>query len=154
MTTRQLQPFDRIERPRYAWIAAGLEVFTAVGAIPVGLLFLSDPTGASVGLTHGWIERTPFGSYIVPGLYLVAVNGLAMLVAAWLIVRRRAAAPWLTGMLGIGLVIWILVQVAVLPELSSLQAVFAAVGLALIAVSIAWLRRFGRAPVTSRRLAA
>jgi hypothetical protein len=85
-----------IERPAYAWLAVALELFTALGAIPVGLMFLADPTGASIGLTSGWIEATPFGSYTIPGLYLVAVNGIGMIVAAVLTVRparRHDARP-------------------------------------------------------------
>src|SRR5690242_12971294 len=73
-------PADRrIERPGYAWIAIALEVFTAVGAIPVGIAMLTDTTGRSVGLPGGWIEASPFGSYLVPGLYLLAMNGIGML---------------------------------------------------------------------------
>lgn len=131
----------RIERPPYAWIAVALEVFTAIGAIPVGLMFLTDPTGASVGLPPGWIEATPFGSYVLPGLYLLAMNGIAMLVLAGLTVRRHWAAPWLTGILGTGLVIWILVQLVVLPEVSGLQVVFLATGIAMDVIAVAWLRR-------------
>ncbi|HSW42224.1 MAG TPA: hypothetical protein VLM76_06915, partial [Patescibacteria group bacterium] len=51
----------RIARPRYAWLAFVLAVFTGVLAIPVGVMFLADPTGGSIGLPPGWIEGTPFG---------------------------------------------------------------------------------------------
>ena len=138
-------PADRrIERPGYAWIAIALEVFTAVGAIPVGISMLTDTTGRSVGLPGGWIEATPFGSYLVPGLYLLFVNGVGMLVAAGLGVARHRWASWLTAILGTGLVIWIVVQVVVMPETSLLQALFGATGLALVAIGIAWLRRTGQ----------
>lgn len=133
-----------IERPAYAWLAVALELFTALGAIPVGLMFLSDPTGASIGLPSGWIEATPFGTYVIPGLYLLLMNGLGMLVAAGLTVARHPWAPWLTGILGAGLVIWILVQVVVMPELMWLQGLFLVIGIVLGAVSVAWLRRTGQ----------
>ena len=35
--------------------------------------------------------------------------------------------------------IWILVQVLVLPEVSSLQALFLVIGLGLVAIGVAWL---------------
>ncbi len=133
-----------IERPAYAWLAVALELFTALGAIPVGLMFLTDPTGASIGLPSGWIEATPFGSYTIPGIYLLAMNGIGMLVAAVLTVRRHRWAPWLTGILGTGLIIWILVQVLVMPELMWLQGLFLAIGIALDAIALAWLRRMGQ----------
>lgn len=136
-----LSPDRRIERPGYAWVAVALQAFTAVGAIPVGFALLTDTTGRSVGLPGGWIEATPFGSYLVPGLYLLLMNGLGMLIAAGLIVARHRWAPGLTAILGAGLVIWIAVQVVVLPETSLLQVVFGLTGLALTSIGVAWLRR-------------
>jgi hypothetical protein len=138
----QLLPMARpIRRPRFAWPAIVLELFTAAGAIPVGIQLIADPTGASVGFPAGWIEATPFGSYIVPGLYLLLVNGFGMVILAGLTVARHWTAPWLTGVLGTGLVIWIGVQLFVMPEFSFLQAIFGAIGLGLAAMSVAWLRR-------------
>ena len=113
-----------------------------------------DPGGAacssatrrrrSIGLPPGWIEGTPFGSYLVPGLYLFAMNGIGMLVLAALIVLRHWSAPWLTAILGVGLIIWILVQLAVMPETMILQWIFLATGLVLGFVALFWLRRTGQ----------
>lgn len=133
-----------VARPRYAWIAVALEVFTAAGAIPVGIMFLADPTGGLIGTPHEWIENSVFGSYAVPGLYLVLVNGLAMLLAAALTVRRHPLAPWLTGALGVGMIAWILVEILVLPETSFLTWLFLAVGLAMGLVALFWLRATGQ----------
>ena len=134
----------RVERPRYAWAAIALEILTAILAIPVGLIFLSDPSGAAMGLPQGWIEATPFGSYTIPGLYLFGMNGLGMLVVAGMSVMRHWSAPWLTGVLGTGLVIWILVQVVVMPEVTWLQALFGVIGVGLDVVAVAWLRLTGQ----------
>jgi hypothetical protein len=139
-----LSPDRRVERPAYAWLAVVLELFTACGAIPVGLMLLTDPSGGSVGFPRGWIEATIFGSYLVPGMYLLAVNGIGMLVLAALTVQRHRWSPWLTGVLGTGLVIWIGVQLLVMPEVSFLQAMFGTIGLVLMGVSVAWLRRIGQ----------
>ena len=133
-----------IQRPRFVWLAVILELFTAIGAIPVGYQLITDTTGASVGFPAGWIEGTPFGSYLVPGLYLLLMNGVGMVVLAALSVMRHPIAPWLTGVLGAGLVIWIAVQLVVMPEPFFLQAIFAAIGLVLTGVSIAWLRQTGQ----------
>ena len=134
----------RIERPGFVWLAVALETFTALGAIPVGVMLLTDPSGASAGFPPGWIEATPFGSYLVPGAYLFAMNGIGMLVLAALSVQRHRLAPWLTVVLGTGLTIWIGVQLIVMPETSFLQAVFGVTGLTLVVVGGAWLRRLGR----------
>lgn len=133
-----------VERPAYIWPAMLLELFTALGAIPVGIMLVTDPTGAGVGFPPGWIEGTPFGSYLVPGLYLLLMNGIGMLALVGLSLVRHPGAPWLTLILGAGLVIWIAVQLVVMPEVSFLQAVFGIIGLALTAAGVAWLRRTGQ----------
>ena len=134
----------RVERPAYAWIAVILEVFTAIGAIPVGLMFLADPTGQLVQVPRGWIEATIFGSYLVPGLYLLLVNGFGMLILAFLTIRRHWVAPWLTGTLGVGLITWILVEIVMLPATMFLTWIFLATGLALGFIALFWLRRTGQ----------
>jgi hypothetical protein len=141
----EIVPRERhVDRPRYVWLAVALEVFTAIGAIPVGLTFIGDPSGRALQLPQGWIEATPFGTYLIPGLYLLAFNGLGMLALAGLTVRRHWFAPWLTGTLGVGLIIWILVEIVVLPETMWLTWVFLATGFALGFVALFWLRRTGQ----------
>ncbi len=128
----------RIDRPRYAWIAVALQVVVALGAIPVGIQMISQPEGTPAGLPQGWIDATPFGSYLLPGIVLLAMNGVGQLVAASLIVVRHASAPWLTGALGIGLMVWITVQVVVMP-FSPLQPILFSAGLVEGLVALAWL---------------
>jgi len=132
------------ERPTYAWLAVALEVFTGALAVPVGVMFIADPSGRTMQLPSGWIEATPFGTYLIPGLYLFAVNGIGMFVLAALTVLRHWIAPWLIGTLGVGLIIWIVVQLAVMPETMILQWIFLAVGFVLGFVALFWLRRTGQ----------
>jgi hypothetical protein len=134
----------QVVRPWYAWLAAAAAVASGVLAIPVGWLFISDPTGVSMGLPPGWIEATVFGTYLIPGLYLLVMNGAAMLLLAGLVVRRHWAAPWLAGVLGVGMIIWIAVQLVVMPEMMILQPIFLGVGLLLGLVALFWLRRTGQ----------
>jgi hypothetical protein len=131
----------RVDRPTYVWLAVVLEIFTSIGAIPVGIMFLIDPTGQMVQVPQGWIEATIFGTYVVPGLYLLLVNGLGMLALAVLSVRLHWLAPWLTGALGVGMIIWILVEILVLPETMFLTWILLAVGIILGVVALFWLRR-------------
>ncbi len=132
----------RIERPAYAWIAVALQVITALGAIPVGLDMIRNADGDPLGLPQAWIDATIFGSYLIPGLFLFVVNGIGQLVAAAAIALRHPAAPWLTGALGVGLMVWIAVQVALMP-FHALQPIFFAVGLVESAIALLWLRRLG-----------
>jgi hypothetical protein len=144
MQAQAVSESRRVERPPYVWLAVVLEIFTAVAAIPVGWWFIGDPSGRAMQLPVGWIEATPFGTYLVPGIYLFAVNGLGMLVLAGLTVARHRLAPWLTGALGVGLIIWILVQLAVMPETMILQWIYLAIGFILGFIALFWLRRTGQ----------
>jgi hypothetical protein len=145
MHARLLDPtHERVDRPWFIWPAIAIEVLTAIAAIPVGLSLMTDPTGAGMGMPSEWIAGSVFQTYLVPGIYLFAMNGIGMLVVAALSVLRHWTAPWLTGVLGTGLVIWITVQLALLPQTSGLQWLFLGAGVVLALVSVAWLRRTGQ----------
>jgi hypothetical protein len=131
----------RVERPWYAWLGVALELATALTAIPVGWMLMTDPSGGGIGLPSAWIEGSPFGSYLIPGFYLFAMNGIGMVIVAGLTVMRHWSAPWLTGALGVGLIVWIGVQLAIMPETMWLQWTFLAVGIVLGFVALFWLRR-------------
>lgn len=144
MSSVHLAASTPIERPRYVWLAVAIELMTAVTAIPVGLMLMTDPTGTGIQLPREWIEGSFFGSYFVPGLYLFAMNGVGMLVAAALTVVRHWFAPWLTGTLAVGLIVWILVQLAIMPEVMWLQWLFLASGIALGFINLFWMRATGQ----------
>ncbi len=132
----------RVERPGYAWVAAGLQVLVGLAAIPIGLQLMAEAEGAPLGLPQAWIDTTPFGSWLVPGLFLFAMNGIGQLVAAALIVIRHPLAPWLTGALGVGLMAWIAVQVVLMPA-HVLQPIMFTIGTIEGVVALLWLRRLG-----------
>jgi hypothetical protein len=141
----QLIPNDRrIVRPAYVWLAVALEIITAILAVPVGLIFLGDPSGRSMQIPEDWIRNTVFETFVIPGLYLLFVNGIGMLALAGLSVMRHWIAPWLTGTLGVGLVVWIAIQLVVMPEQMILQPIFMAIGFVLGFVALFWLRRTGQ----------
>jgi hypothetical protein len=144
MFTAHLSTVRPVDRPWYAWLSLVLQLATALTAVPVGLSLMLDPSGAGIQLPSEWIQKSVFGSYFVPGIYLFAMNGLGMIAVAALIWLRHWSAPWLTGILGAGLVIWILVQLVVMPEVMWLQWAFLAVGLVLGFCSLFWLRRTGQ----------
>jgi hypothetical protein len=133
---------QRLERPGYAWVAAGLQVCTGLAAVPIGLQLMAQADGSPLGLPQAWIDATPFGSWLVPGLFLFAMNGVGQLVAAGLITLRHPLAPWLTGALGVGLMIWIGVQVALMPP-HPLQPILFTTGTIEGVVALLWLRRLG-----------
>jgi len=132
----------RIERPGFVWIGIAAQVFVGVMAVPVGLVMVLEPNGSPLGIPHEWVADSVFGSFLVPGLFLLLVNGIGQLVAAALAVMRTPSAPWLMGAFGVVLMAWIVVQVLVIP-LSVLQPIIFALGLLEGIIAFFWLRGLG-----------
>ncbi len=130
---------------RLAVSAISLEVFLAVGAIGGGAALMVGPQGEILPLPVSTLAETPFGTYLVPWLILFTVLGVGPLCAAALAWRRHPMALWLALGVGLALVIWIAVQIALIGYSSAppLQAVYLALGFFIAVVGIGWLRQVG-----------
>jgi CAAX protease family protein len=96
--------------------------YEGIGALLGGGLFVAAPDGRlmdiPVGVMHGF-----FPDFTYPGLILIALGMLncAAFVAVW----RRVRTDWLFAGLGLcGLVVWFMVEIAVLHELHWLHAMW------------------------------
>lgn len=104
---------------------------------------VSDPSGGMIGLPLEWLEGSLFPDYLVPGLTLVTILGLFPLAVALALVKG-----WSWGVIGsiaVGgaLIIWMLVEILVVGYQSEppLQVVFGSVGVAIVGLGTALLRR-------------
>jgi ABC-type proline/glycine betaine transport system permease subunit len=52
-------------------------VLVAVGAMPAGLAMILKPDGSILHLTIDIIQGSPFKDFLIPGIFLFGVNGLA-----------------------------------------------------------------------------
>lgn len=141
------QPKSRERRPRVVVVQLVLLAFLAVTAIGGGLEMLLFPQGNPF-VKAEWLESIPLDDWIVPGLVLGVGFGLGSALVLWGVLRRphigwldRLATPtrhhwsWLASMiLGAGLILWILLEVALIPERSVVEAIYVGVGLALVAL--------------------
>jgi hypothetical protein len=84
----------------------------ALSAFAAGAMFMVEPSGRLMGMTEATLARSPFGSYLVPGIVLFVVVGGTQAVAAWAEIRRWPRAGWLSVVAGVVLAGWIAVQVA------------------------------------------
>jgi hypothetical protein len=91
-----------------------LEIFLGIGALFGGGVFILVPDGHLLGMTTRTLAGSPFRSYLVPGIILIAVVGVAPLLAAAIIVRRQAIAPLAAVAAGLMLIGWISVEMVVL----------------------------------------
>jgi hypothetical protein len=127
-----------------------LELFTAAGAFYGGGMLIADPSGQKIGFSLPMLERTPFTSYLVPGLVLFGMNGLGMLCVAATVAfgwRRAIDASLVAGAL---LAAWVAAQVAMIGYLSALQPIMFAVGVLIAGLGVAARRSGGGAPSPGR----
>lgn len=110
-----------------------LEVFVGVGAVVGGI----GVATSGIGLPLGWLEGSPFRSYVVPGLVLLVVVGGSQFAAATAVWRRRewgTAASLVAGLILVG---WISVQVVIIGLRSWLQPFYLVVGLLIVGLAAA-----------------
>lgn len=139
----------RGQRPPSAVALVALLVFDGVGAVGGGAFLLADTSGGAIGWDTSMLARTPFTTYLWPGVILGLGLGVAALVLAYGVWSRPALA-WLAPLegvtghhwswsgslgLGAGLVAWIVVQLVLLDVRTPLQPLMAAVGLAIVATA-------------------
>jgi hypothetical protein len=108
------------------------QAFIAVTAIAGGLdlvvgTAINDRSGVLIPSTR-FLAGSPFSSYLVPGLLLLVVIG-GLHVAAWLLALRRSRFALLaSAVAGFATLIWVFVELAVIP-FSPLQVLYEALGL-------------------------
>jgi hypothetical protein len=115
---------------KYFIILGSLEAFTALGAIPAGLGYLLDTTGKGMGATTDLLANSPLNSYLLPGLFLLFVNGIANTVGAYLSFTRKNLAGPVGLALGFLLSLWIIIQITWITMSSFLQPLFLIIGTA------------------------
>jgi hypothetical protein len=98
--------------------------FQALGGLYGGVTLVLDPSGDLLGLPISVLDNAPFNDFLVPGLILLIVLGVFPLIVtvalwtkpnwntmAWL--ERIFGEHWAwvgAGVVGVGLAIWLLVE--------------------------------------------
>ena len=135
--------FPRSSDRRFATTALSLEVLLSVGALAGGAARVLGPRGEILPLPVSALAGSPFDSYLLPGVVLFAVLGIGPLVAADLARRRHALAPTAALAVGIALLGWLAVEIAVIgfSMTPPLQPIYLVLGAAITLVGLAWVRQ-------------
>ncbi len=111
-------------------IIQGFVALTAfAGGIALIVGSLNRDVGGVIVPPQEFLEGSPFGSFVIPGLLLAVVLGGVHLVAFLMLVRRHRWAHFAAAAAGSAALIWIFVQMVYIP-FSVLQAVYFVCGLA------------------------
>ena len=129
----------RPDRGRFARCLLGLEVGLCIGAAGGAWYLIAEPHTA---MLTDYLARTPFSSWIVPGLLLALCVALPAGVVAFGTATRRTYAHAGHPVLGLTLMGWIVVQLIVLGPMSLLQPAMFVWGLVILLLGAANYRRW------------
>jgi hypothetical protein len=120
---------------------------TKIALILIQLLVMLNAFGGGLyGLAGAkdipmfWLDGSPFHSFFIPSLFLFVVIGGGMLVATIVWLRKSRLAPWVSLSMGALLMLWIVVQVAIIGYVSALQPISFVAGAAIAALACVLLR--------------
>jgi hypothetical protein len=122
-----------------------IEVFVAVNAVYGGIGLIVN----GMGMPQDWLDGTPFGTWVLPGILLLLLVAAPMASAAIVEVvvggRRAYEASMIAGAVLVG---WIGAQVVILRRFFFLQPILFAVGV--LVVLFAWLVHHRRSSAADR----
>jgi hypothetical protein len=117
-------------------IAITLLLIVGFSAVCSGILFIVSPDGHLIGITLSTLRFAPFGDFLIPGIILLAVNGVSNLIVAFMAITKKRHYPFLVALQGVLLVGWILVQIVMLREFNGLHLLMIMFGTCLILIGI------------------
>lgn len=138
-----------MRRPLTVWPLLFFLLLLALGGLYGGIAMLTDPTGGSLGLTDV-LPLLPVSDFLLPGLFLLCVMGLAPLVLTYALLARprwswaQALSRWSrhhwawTGTLALGvtLALWLLAQGLLIGFRWPIQYITAINGVLIIALAL------------------
>lgn len=109
-----------------------LELFVALNAA-AGSVYLF---GGAPDWPRKWLDSTPFDSWLIPGLILLVAVGGSMVAAVWTMWRRPEKGASASLLAGLVLLVWIIVETAMLGYISWMQPATLAAALLVLALAL------------------
>jgi hypothetical protein len=115
-------------------IAAIVLLFiVSLNALAAGYGFIIDPTGKGIGISTEYLKQSaPFDNYLIPGIVLFVVIGLATSIIAVLATLKTLHYPFLILIQGCIIVGWIAIQLMMVTAFHPLHLIIGLIGIALI----------------------
>jgi len=109
-----------------------LGISSVIGAVPMIL----DPDGTPWQMPQSLLDRSPFDSYLIPGIILLIANGALSLASLIAVVRRDPGYGWWVVLQGVVLAAWLVVEIAMIRRLWVGYFVFGGIAILLIVSGI------------------
>ncbi len=123
-----------------------LQTFSGITGIAGGFLLIINPSGAALRLSPLWLEGTPFSTYLVPGVVLFLLIGVAQLIGGAYSFFHHARAADAGALLGVLLCLWIVFQVLWIGLKSFLQPLYFVIGIIEMILGTALQKKAGQEP--------
>jgi len=134
------------KRPWTLYVLLVLLLFQGLGAIGGGLVLMIRPDGSMIHMPMTMLNGSIFPDFLIPGLILFLVLGVfpvftffvLLLQPQWsflpaLSIYKDRYAGWMFSLfIGLGLIIWMDVEVAIVGGGSVIQEIYAALGLLIV----------------------
>jgi hypothetical protein len=88
-----------------------LQIFIGITAVLGGFSLISDPSGTKMNIPLELLKNSPFTSYLIPGLYLLIVNGVGNMLAGIVTFLRTRYTGNMAIVLGVLLTLYIAIEV-------------------------------------------
>lgn len=118
----------------------GLLGFVALSAIPSGIIMMVFPQGDPMNMPLSMLEGSPFKSFFWPGIMLCGIIGLSHAIALFMGLKSRPLSGSAAAVAGLGLIIWLYVQVSMIGGGHWLQILYFAVAIAEVTLAVLLLR--------------
>jgi hypothetical protein len=119
-------------------LAVGLLVWLGLGALAGGAALVAKPDGSVMQMPLSWLAGSPFPDFFVPGLILGGLFGVGSFAVAVMGLRRWHIAPFLAFAIGCAMMIWIVVELAIIRGISILHPLYFLTGLGIAAAAVSW----------------
>ncbi|WP_339166755.1 hypothetical protein MKX75_21520 [Paenibacillus sp. FSL R5-0341] len=133
-----------------SWLLILMHGMLGLGAIVGGVILIMDPSGSMVNLPESLLRNSPFSSFLFPGIILLLVLGVMPIMIAISLLRYvhwglgerlnlysdRYWAWTFSLYTGFALIIWIMVQVYWIQDVSLIHLVYFAWGVGIQVVTL------------------
>ncbi|EMR01964.1 hypothetical protein [Cesiribacter andamanensis] len=121
---------------------SGIVLLVITGALALlgGIPMILDPSGGLNQLPVAWLKASPLPNYLIPGLFLSLAIGVFSLLTALASLLHYRKYPYMTMAAGGILIVWISVQLLIIPVFSLLQPLFMLIGACLLLLGVLQIR--------------
>jgi hypothetical protein len=137
------------KRTPIIYLLGFLHLFLGINGIAGGLLLMIRPDGSLLSMQTGWLENSPFSSYLIPGFLLFSFLGLFPLLTLiglftkkeWVLMQylnlyRDKHWSWAFSIfVGIIAIVWITIQL-IMTQYFWIQPVIIFNGLSILVVTL------------------